>query len=77
MGKSIYELLNSGQSSPFSNFVGRFQNFQQNFMNFANQVRQSGVSPEQTVRELLNSGRMTQEQFNQFSAIANQLTGRK
>jgi hypothetical protein len=30
-------------------------------------------NPEQTVQNLLNSGRMSQEQFNQFSEMSKQL----
>lgn len=68
MGNSIFNKLNGGlMNNGTSN----------NFLQFVDQIRQSGISPEQTVRQLLSSGRMTQEQFNQFSQIANQLTGRK
>lgn len=31
--------------------------------------------PEQAVKNLLSSGQMTQEQFNRFSQMANQLKG--
>lgn len=75
MGKSIFEQF-ANPNTPMGNMFGGFNNFQQNFMNFANQVRQSGQSPEMMVRQLLNSGQMTQEQFNQFSSMANQITGR-
>ena len=43
---------------------------------FENQVNQfaadnlQGVNPEQKVRELVNSGQMSQEQYNRFSKIA-------
>lgn len=67
MANSVFNLLN-GQSNQ--------QNSGNKFLEFANQVRQNGISPEQTVRQLLNSGRMSQDQFNQLSNIANQLLGR-
>lgn len=39
---------------------------------------QNGIkNPEETVRSLLNSGRMTQQQFNYISMMANQIMGRK
>ena len=66
MGNSIFNLLNGGSNQQPNN----------SFLNFAQQVRQNGISPEQTVRQLINSGRMTQDQFNQLSSIANQLLGR-
>lgn len=67
MANSVFNLLN-GQSNQ--------QNSGNKFLEFANQVRQNGISPEQTVRQLLTSGRMSQDQFNQLSNIANQLLGR-
>lgn len=76
MGKSIYDQFGGKDSNPVMGMLGGFQNFQQNFLNFASQIKQSGQSPEAVVRELISSGRMTQDQFNQFSNIANQLTGR-
>lgn len=65
MSNSIFNLFNN-QPTP-----------QNNFLSFVQQVRQNGISPEQTVRQLVNSGRMSQEQFNQLSQIANQILGRK
>lgn len=50
------------------------QNFFQQFEHFAQQFK-DGVDPRQMVQELLLSGRMSQQQFNQFRAIANSLTG--
>ncbi len=54
----------------FANFINQFNQFRQNFM-------QSGMNPQQKVQELLNSGQMTQEQFNQLRGMANQITGRR
>ncbi len=49
------------------------------FQNFANMVSQFNAfrstfqgNPQQKVQELLNSGQMTQEQFNQLSQLAQQ-----
>lgn len=49
---------------------------QPNFMQFVQSMRQQNIDPQAKVQELLNSGQMTQEQFNQFRMIANQLTGK-
>lgn len=54
---------------------GNMQNFQKQFQNFQNQMR--GVNPQQKVQEMLNSGQMSQQQFNQLRAIVNQLTGKR
>ena len=51
--------------------------FNNRLSQFENQLNQQNINPEQKVQELLNSGQMTQQQFNQFAAIANMLTGRK
>ena len=57
-----------------------FNDFNQSTNNMANLLSQfnqfrstfSG-NPEQQVKQLLQSGRMSQEQFNQFAQTANQL----
>lgn len=54
---------------------GNMQNFQKQFQNFQNQMR--GVNPQQKVQEMLNSGQMSQQQFNQLRAIVNQITGKR
>ena len=51
--------LNGG----FANMMGQFQQFKQNF---------SG-DPKAQVQQLLDSGQMSQEQFNQLAQTANQL----
>lgn len=62
-----------------NNFMQRFGNMQ-NFMNQFNQFRQNfgnGQNPQAVVQQLLDSGKMSQEQFNQLSQMANQIMGRK
>lgn len=56
-------LYNDFQSNPMSNFISQFNQFRSIF---------SG-NPETQVKQLLQSGRMSQEQFNQFAQTANQL----
>ena len=52
--------------------------FQEQFANFARQFQGPGsMNPQAIVQQLLQSGRMTQEQFNQYSQMANFLTGRR
>ena len=68
MSDSIFNLFNNQPAA---------QTPPNNCLSFVQQVRQNGISPEQTVRQLVNSGRMSQEQFNQLSQIANQILGRK
>ena len=52
-----------GQSNRMGDFVSQFNQFRSMF---------SGT-PEAQVRQLMQSGRMSQEQFNQYAQMANQL----
>lgn len=54
-----------------SQLLKDFNSFSQQF-----RAQNQNVNPQQKVQELLNSGRMTQEEFNQLRNIANQITGR-
>lgn len=59
------QFQSGGMSSPFSNFsnmLNQFRNFKSQFQG----------DPQQQVQQLLNSGQMTQEQFNQLSQLAQQ-----
>lgn len=50
------------------------QNFQNQFNQFKQQI--GNQNPQQMVQQLLDSGRMSQQQFNQLSQMANQIMGR-
>lgn len=43
----------------------------------ASQILPTGMTPEQIVRQKIQNGEMSQFQFEQFSRIADQLTGRR
>lgn len=49
--------------------------FKQQFEQFARNFQQGGQNPQALVQQLLNQGKMTQDQFNQYRDIANQITG--
>lgn len=51
------------QNNPMNNFLNQFNQFKSTFTG----------NPEQQVKQLLSSGRMSQEQFNQFAQTADQL----
>ncbi len=63
----------------FYNSNRQNQNFdlQSALQNLARQIAPTGMSPEQIVRQKIQNGEMTQEQFNQFASIADRLTGRR
>lgn len=67
---NLYKSLgnNNQLPAPFNNL----QNIMQQFNQFRNSFR---GNPQQQVQQLLNSGRMTQAQFNKLKQIADQLQG--
>ena len=61
-------------NSLFNDFKPQQNNSMNNFLNQFNQFKSTFTgNPEQQVRQLLSSGRMSQEQFNQFAQTADQL----
>lgn len=52
-------------------------NLNEMLQNFASQYIPQGMSAEQMVRQLVQSGRMTQDQFSQFASVADAWTGKK
>ena len=60
---SLFNDFNPGPTNNMANLLSQFNQFRSTF---------SG-NPEQQVKQLLQSGRMSQEQFNQFAQMANQL----
>ena len=65
----LFNALNGGQqpaNNGFQNFMADFQRLQQTVKN-----------PRQEVERLLQSGAMSQQDFNRFGQIANQMLGRK
>ena len=66
MPNPLTGLLGNTNPQPNNNFSGliqQFQNFKRNFKG----------DPRQQVQELLNSGKMTQEQLDQCTSIAQSL----
>ena len=58
----LYNEMNRSQNLQGNNILQRFQQFQQNFKG----------DPQQQVQQLLNSGRVSQSQYNQAVQLANQ-----
>lgn len=59
------------------NMFGNFMNFQNQFNAFRQQVMNQGINPQMQVQQLLMSGQMSQDQFNQLRMMANMITGRR
>ena len=68
MGNPFYNRFkNNGNQNNLPGPLGNMQNFMQRFQQFKNQFQ---GDPRQQVQDLLDSGQMTQEQFNQLSNMA-------
>ena len=61
----LFNILNGGMQpqNPMINIMTQLNQFRQTFQG----------NPKQQVQQLLNSGRMSQEQFNQLSQMATQI----
>ena len=63
----------------FMQMFGNMQNMQNRFQQFVQNFQQQNggnMNPQQMVQQLLNSGRMTQDQFNQIQNMANMFFGK-
>lgn len=60
---SLYNELQPNKTNSMGDFLTQFNQFRSTFTG----------NPEQQVKQLINSGRMSQEQFNQLAQTANQL----
>lgn len=63
MSNSLFNDFNPNPMSQIGNFINQFNQFRSTF---------SG-NPEAQVKQMLQSGRMSQEQFQQLSQMANQI----
>lgn len=68
MANQLFNLL--GGSSQNMNPFGNMQNLMGQLNQFRNNLN---CDPKQQVQELLNSGRMSQTQYNQLSQMATQI----
>lgn len=60
------------------NLFGGQNGFAQKIQAFGQQFNmQNNCTPEQKVQQMIQSGQMSQEQFDRFSEIATQITGRR
>ena len=72
-------------NSRFASFQQQQQQRQQNnpmdfttaLQNLARQIMPTGMNPEQIVRQKIQNREMTQAQFEYYSRMADQLTGRR
>ena len=65
MANPLFNALGGRQTNPMAQLVADAKRLQQTMAG----------NPKQMVEELIKSGRMSQDQFNQYAQIANQLVG--
>lgn len=65
MANPLYNALGGQQMNPMAQLVADAKRLQQTM----------NGNPKQMVEELVKSGRMSQEDFNRYAQIANQLVG--
>lgn len=63
MANSLYNSIGNRPAANISDFLTNFNNFRSTF----------NANPQTQVQQLIQSGRMTQAQFQQYAQIANQL----
>lgn len=63
MGNPLFSAQSPMGGNPFGNIMEQFIQFKNNFRG----------DPQTQVQQLLNSGQMTQEQFNRLQAMAKQM----
>lgn len=66
MGNPLFNQFGNNQNNPMSQFMSDF-----------NRLKQTISNPKQMVESLLQSGQMSQNQFNELSQMANQIMGRR
>lgn len=66
MANPLFNQFENNQNNPISQFMSEF-----------NRIRQTVQNPKQEVERLLQSGQMSQAQFNRLSQIANQIMRKK
>lgn len=54
---------------------GNMQNMIANFNQFRQQIEKQGINPQQQVMQLMQSGKMSQQQFEELKHVANTLSG--
>lgn len=54
---------------------GNMQNLIANFNQFRQQIEKNGINPQQQVMQLMQQGKMSQQQFEELRQVANTLSG--
>ena len=81
MNSPLFNIFNPGPQvstgNPLLNFLGNMPNGQNALNNVQQLLKKTNQSPEQIVRSMLQSGQISQDQFNRAAQMANAITGKK
>ena len=81
MKSPIFNAFNPGPQvqtgNPLLNFLGNMPNGQNALTQVQNLMQQTNQSPQQIVMGMLQSGQISQDQFNRAVQMANAITGKK
>lgn len=77
----LFNIFNPGPQiqtgNPLLNFLGNMPGGQNALTNAQQLIQRTNQSPEQIVRSMLQSGQISQDQFNRAAQMANAITGKK
>ena len=81
MSSPLFNVFNQGPQvstgNPLLNFLGNMPGGQNALTNAQQLMQRTQQSPEQIVRGMLQSGQISQDQFNRAAQMANMITGKK
>lgn len=81
MASPLFNVFNPGPQvstgNPLLNFLSNMPGGQNALANVQQLMQRTQQSPEQIVRGMLQSGQISQDQFNRAAQMANMITGKK
>ncbi len=81
MNSPLFNIFNPGPKvqtgNPLLNFLGNMPNGQNALANVQQLMQKTNQSPQQIVMGMLQTGQISQDQFNRAAQMANAITGKK
>lgn len=81
MGSPLFNMFNPGPQiqtgNPVLNLLGNMPGGQNAIANVQNLLTKTNQTPEQIVRGMLQSGQISQDQFNRAAQMANMIIGKR
>ena len=81
MGSPLFDMFSPGPQiqtgNPVLNLLGNMPGGRNAIVNVNTLLTQTKQTPEQIVRSMLQSGQISQDQFNRAAQMANMITGKR